>query len=256
MLRKSAGREGKMRERLRVTGHCSVGSEHVEAQADGQREYVFHPDVPVLYGRNQIEIAGAQFVIERNASIEPAAFGRDAEGGTLPDKEVGAYLCGKSVVAFGVTRGFGFPEVFSENGTEKDAGGERGQLPGCAGVKLPWNVTFLQCEGRVTVGGVEAGYNPQQEVGFPVVLFPVVPSGAEGDDADAPCELRGELVGDEPVPGAAIAQQAVGIDRMLVLQAVRLHCSVVCMGICGEKAGNAGDDVNNVPLHKYSSRWL
>ena len=74
-------------------------------QSGAYGEYVFQGDVAVQHLLPHIQIAGGNLIVHRDSPSEEAlAFG-DVVGEALPQAEVEAYPCGKSVISVGISVG-------------------------------------------------------------------------------------------------------------------------------------------------------
>ena len=81
------------------------GSEDVPAYAGAEREDVGQPDAPVGDGGDDVEVAGTQFVVERDAAVYALQAARDVVFPALSDEDVEAHGGAEAVVALGVAAG-------------------------------------------------------------------------------------------------------------------------------------------------------
>ena len=71
--------------------------------------------------RNDIEVAGAEFVVKGDALAEVTVAARNIVAQTLADEDIVAQFGVEAVIAFGVFRRLVTPESFSENSTGENA---------------------------------------------------------------------------------------------------------------------------------------
>lgn len=191
-------------------------SKDFHLQAKGEREDVCQCDTAVGHCRHDVEVAGAQFVIGRDAFVETAVAPRYIVFDALSNEKVITQFGVETIISLGVFRWFVAPEAFAEDGVGEAAAGERFEFPSLATHRqrdIPGDVALLDGEGVMVLTAVAIRKIAEEDFRFELITAPVMPTSADGEHADGACKLQRVLVGGETRPVTLQALRSAGIER-------------------------------------------
>ena len=142
-------------------------------------------DVPAVEasvgdGADEVEIAGAQFVVGRDAFQQRACVVVGVERQPLSDEEEGMYLGREGIIFARIAVGFLDPELFADDRVDVHPAVERFDGEAVAAGDAPRDVTLFDGGGDVEPVGLAARQESQIKIGLPLASASVVPSCAEG----------------------------------------------------------------------------
>ncbi len=203
-------------------------SENIALQTEGQAQEVAWLQV-VCDGTDEVEVAGADFVVERETFVVLPFLLGNVELNALANGKVDAQTGGEAVVAGRVAVGLLCPELIVEDGVEIEAARERVDVDHLVQRFVPRDVVLLHGEGGLRFVRRIARNEAQEHFGFPLILTPIVPSHSEVQQAHSAGILQFGVGGDDAVPCPLVAH----------------HAAVVCAAFRGSHRGGEAQDEEN-----------
>ena len=213
----------------RAGRRCLRRSEQLQFHSERQPDDVPAVEAFVGDGADEVEVAGAQFVVGRDAFEQRACAAVGIERQPLSDEEEGVYLGGEGVVLAWIAVGFLDPELLADDRVDVHAAVERFDGETVAAGDAPRDVALFGCGGDVEFVGLAARQESQVEIRLPLTFASVVPSGTEREETHAAGVLYLDVGGDHAPPSVA-AGMAAPVERQ-PLDPVRPHSG---QGVAGE----------------------
>ena len=180
--------------------YVCTNSLHLPPKPKSQRER-FAPRIFVVGElRDEIEVARAEFVVERHSLVAAAMARGNIVPPALAQIDMRAQFCGETVVLLRVAVGLSRPEIIARYGVEEDARGERRDTPATANLAMPGHIPLLDGKCEMRLVRMIARHEAKEQFGFPVLVLAVVPAKAHAHNADAARILQGRLVGNQTHP--------------------------------------------------------